>query len=116
MRTSSPDDDFGAVLFTSLPSIATHQIDAFSPVLPPFLRGGEQGTVIGDYFIKRHGLELREADSFTGNRDGLQCKACGETYATAVNLRRHIGYCRILEKADGIPKSAGGGQQHVAKL
>ncbi|GMH85025.1 hypothetical protein TrST_g12839 [Triparma strigata] len=103
MRTNRPDDDYGAVLFTSLPSSVSHEIDEFSPILPPTLKK-RKGA---EFMIAGHGLENREADSRAGNRDGLQCLSCGESYGSWENLVRHIKYSRIVEKADAYPKQQG---------
>ena len=34
MRVSNPNDDLGAVLYTSLPSVVSHTIDSHSPIRP----------------------------------------------------------------------------------
>lgn len=81
----------------------SHDIDDFSPVLPPHLRKTKES----DFMLKDHGLENREADSRVGNRDGLQCLACGETYGSWENLVRHVKYSRIVEKNDGYEKQNG---------
>ncbi|KAL7530704.1 hypothetical protein ACHAXR_003634, partial [Thalassiosira sp. AJA248-18] len=107
MRVSMPNDDLGAVLYTSIPTCATHHIDYHSPILPPSKRrfGPEDGRVPRKYGFVRdsHGLDLRENDSYTGSADGLQCVVCGETYGTVANLIQHIKYNQHTEKHDEVP-------------
>jgi len=107
MRVSVPNDDLGAVLYTSIPSQATHHIDYHSPILPPSKQtlGPEDGRVCGDsgFVIDPSGLNLRENDSYTGSQDGLRCVICGETYGTVSNLIQHIRYNQHLENHDGVP-------------
>mmetsp|Transcript_25365 Transcript_25365/g.41602 ORF Transcript_25365/g.41602 Transcript_25365/m.41602 type:complete len:349 (+) Transcript_25365:109-1155(+) len=107
MRVSMPNDDLGAVLYTSIPTCATHHIDYHSPILPPAKRklGPEDGRVTQDsgFVMDRCGLDLRENDSYTGGQDGLRCVICGETYGTVANLIQHIRYNQHTEKHDDVP-------------
>ena len=106
MRISIPNDDLGAVLYTSVPSIAVHHIDYQSPLCPPSKRnlGPEDGRVDNDDFVMNHcGLNLRENDSYTGSQDGLRCVICGETYGTVANLIQHIRYNQHVERHDDVP-------------
>ena len=106
MRISIPNDDLGAVLYTSVPSIAVHHIDYQSPLCPPSKRnlGPEDGRVdITDFVMNPCGLNLRENDSYTGGQDGLRCVICGETYGTVANLIQHIRYNQHMERHDDVP-------------
>lgn len=93
MRLLRPNDDLGGVLFTSVPTVVTHHIDAYSPLTPPYLRDS-------DNLVQRNGLALREVDRMVENCGGIPCPVCGETYGTYLNLQRHIEYNRLLEAAD----------------
>ena len=53
MRILHPNDEFGAALFTSIPTTVTHHIDAYSPVAPAHIR--KRANV-----VHGHGLCLRE--------------------------------------------------------
>ena len=90
LRIFRPNDEFNAALFTSVPSRIIHHIDSYSPLLPPQYR--DEGIV--DSF----GLALREMDSWTGNREGLPCPTCGETFSTNDRLLRHIRSYQLIEK------------------
>ena len=79
MRILQPNDEFGAPLFTSIPANVTHQIDAFSPLAPIRMRKKVK-------YLPHAGLSLREADQVSGNRDGVLCPVCGETFGTMVSL------------------------------
>eukprot|EP00578_Thalassiosira_sp_NH16_P032837 CAMPEP_0181082428 /NCGR_PEP_ID=MMETSP1071-20121207/3616_1 /TAXON_ID=35127 /ORGANISM="Thalassiosira sp., Strain NH16" /LENGTH=413 /DNA_ID=CAMNT_0023164013 /DNA_START=380 /DNA_END=1621 /DNA_ORIENTATION=- len=107
MRVSMPNDDLGAVLYTSIPTCATHHIDYHSPLQPPLKRrlGPEDGRVMRDtgFVVDSCGLDLRENDSYTGGQDGLRCVICGETYGTVANLVQHIRYNQHTEKHDDVP-------------
>ena len=106
MRISMPNDDLGAVLYTSIPTKAVHHIDYQSPLNPPRKRkfGPEDGRVDDSNFVMSPcGLNLRENDSYTGGQDGLRCAICGETYGTAANLIQHIRYSQHLERHDDVP-------------
>lgn len=107
MRVSMPNDDLGAVLYTSIPTRATHHIDYYSPIQPPSKRklGPEDGRVRRDtgFVMDSCGLDLRENDSYTGGQDGLRCVICGETYGTVANLIQHIRYNQHTEKHDEVP-------------
>jgi len=93
MRILRPNDDLGAMMFTSIPANVTHHIDAYSPLVPPEMRRKVN-------VMNNGGLELREVDDMTGSRNDICCPVCGETYGTFANLERHIAYLKLLEDAD----------------
>lgn len=107
MRVCKPNDDYGAFLYTSIPTTCAHHIDLYSPILPPVLRkmGPENGRVKLDsgFVMNPCELALRENDSYVGGRDGLRCVICGESYGTVANLIQHIRYNQHMEKHDGVP-------------
>lgn len=107
MRASKPNDDWGELLHTSIPSTVTHHIDYYSPISPPSKQklGPEDGRLNRDsgFVIDPCGLSLREGDSSTGGQDGLRCVICGETYGTVANLMQHIRYNQHMEKHDDVP-------------
>ena len=96
MRILQPDDELGAPLFTSIPANVTHEIDAFSPLAPMKMRKSVK-------YLPHSGLPLREADQFCGNRDGVLCPVCGETFGTMDSLKRHVQYQQLCEQNDGFP-------------
>lgn len=96
MRLVQPNDELGAMLFTSVPSTVTHHIDAYSPLTPMHLRDDEN-------LVQRHGLALREVDRMVENNGGIPCPVCGETYGTFQNLNRHIKYNSLTESHDKVP-------------
>lgn len=108
MRVSKPNDDWGELLYTSVPACVSHHIDYYSPISPPSKKlGPEDGRLKSDSGFVMHpcGLTLRENDSYTGGQDGLRCVICGETYGTVLNLEQHIRYQQLVEKHDDIPVS-----------
>jgi len=92
MRILHPNDEFGAALFTSIPTTVTHHIDAYSPVAPAHIRKGAN-------VVHGHGLCLREVDDLTESRTGVTCPVCGEAYGTLENLKKHVHYNKLLEEA-----------------
>jgi len=89
MRILQPDDELGAMLYTSIPLNVTHQIDAFSPLLPKYHSSRIHRMDGG-------GLALREIDQRI-NSSGLHCPACGDSYGSRSQLKRHIQYNAMLE-------------------
>lgn len=96
MRLLQPDDELGSFLFTSVPATVSHHIDVYSPLAPAHLKDSLN-------VVQRNGLALREVDRMVENSGGIPCPICGETYGTFENLKKHIDYSRLLEKADNIP-------------
>jgi len=96
MRLLQPNDELGAPLFTSIPANVTHSIDAFSPLAPMRMRNSVK-------YLPHSGLPLREADQFCGNRDGVLCPVCGETFGTMDSLKRHVQYQQLCEQNEGFP-------------
>uniref|UniRef100_A0A7S4QR08 C2H2-type domain-containing protein n=1 Tax=Ditylum brightwellii TaxID=49249 RepID=A0A7S4QR08_9STRA len=119
MRITNPDDELGAFMFASVPHSVSHHIDAYSPILPPSRRGAyEDGKIhIHSGFVcDSAGLNLREMDSLVGNRAGLQCTVCGETYTTTQNLVRHIRSCQFDEERDNYPIKGSHRELDVASI
>lgn len=96
MRLLQPNDELGAVVFTSIPATVTHHIDAYSPLAPAHLRDKVN-------IVERNGLALREVDRMVENIGGIPCPVCGETYGTFENVQRHIHYNKLVESNDNIP-------------
>ena len=96
MRIMKPNDELGAVIFSSVPFNATHHIDCYSPLAPEHLKEDLN-------YMQGHGLTLREADQMAGSNAACSCPVCGETFETFENLQRHIRFNKILEEADNKP-------------
>lgn len=100
LRIFSPNDELTSPLFSSIPSLITHHIDSYSPLMPSTYRPKEEassnrpGDMVGSY-----GLSLREVDCWTGNRDrGIPCSVCGVGFSTYDKLWNHIRNYQIMEK------------------
>ncbi|GBG31828.1 Inward rectifier potassium channel 2 [Hondaea fermentalgiana] len=105
MRLINPDDELGANLFLSVPCTVVHEIDQWSPLLPPTLRR-EHWQTHDDGFVHNQAnryrypnVNLREADAAVAGRNGAQCPVCGTTFYTDEHLLRHIRYQQYLEGA-----------------
>jgi len=94
LRTISPNDETGAMLFLSWPSIVRHEIDAYSALHPNMLH---------KFRLPGTGLFLREADSRTGNVEQIICPICSESYGEIDRLRAHVQYNQLVETFDNIP-------------
>ena len=62
LRTIQPNDELGALLFLSVPTVMAHHIDIYSILHPP-----------RDTPVNASGITLRQADSAIGNREGMLC-------------------------------------------
>jgi len=96
MRTVQPSDDLNPPLLTSIPSTIIHQIDAYSPLLPPQFRDKYN-------LVSSNGLQLREIDSYVSARDLVPCPVCGCNFGTYKRLKSHIMNSRIMEEEDEWP-------------
>jgi hypothetical protein len=92
LRILQPDDEMGAMLFLSVPSVVSHQIDLYSILHPPHPTP-----------VAPAGLNLRQADSLNGSRDDVICPVCGESYGTYKRWRNHVMFSRIVEEKDDYP-------------
>lgn len=98
MRTYSPDDDMGGVLFLSWPNTISHEIDVHSPLYPPFAKKKEK-----KYRLASGSLNLRNADSYTGSVEQFCCPVCSEVYGDMDRLRNHVKFNQLIESSDDIP-------------
>jgi len=103
MRLINPNDETGSSLFLSVPCIVVHEIDQWSPLLPPILRR-EHWHAHDDGFVHNFAnryqypnLALREADSSAESRSGAQCPVCGWVGPTDEHLLRHVRYAQFME-------------------
>ena len=81
LRILQPDDELGGMLFLSVPTVVSHQVDVYSILHPPV-----------ETPIRPCGLLLRSVDSETCNREEMICPVCGESYGTYERLAksRHV--------------------------
>ena len=93
LRILQPDDDLGAMLFLSFPSVVSHNIDMYSLLHPP----------VASFLMKPKGLVLRQVDGQTNNRDDIICPVCGESYGTFDRWLNHVRYQQIAEEKDDFP-------------
>jgi len=92
LRVLQPDDELGGMLFLSVPSVCSHQIDVYSMLHPP-----------KETPVPSAGLRLRSADSVTCGREDVICPICGESYGTYERWRKHVMFQRIVEEKDDYP-------------
>jgi hypothetical protein len=103
LRITLPNDELGAMLCTSIPSHVSHHIDLYSPLLPPQFRPRNLDQSFCN-IVTNSGLSLREVDSYTGNRDGIICPVCCESYGTFERFKKHVRYNKMLENYCDIPE------------
>lgn len=92
LRVSQPNDELGGMLFLSVPTVFTHQVDIYSTLHPP------KATPVNP-----SGIILRQADSAIGSREEFVCPICGESYGTHERWRNHVKFQRVIEEKDGYP-------------
>ena len=92
LRLLQPNDEFGGMLFLSVPTVIAHHVDVYSLLHPPV-----------DTPVRPSGLVLRSVDSETCNREDIVCQVCGESYGSYDRWRTHVLYQRIIEEKDGFP-------------
>lgn len=79
LRLLQPNDEVGAPLFLSLPSVISHHIDPYSALHPP-----------STLPVATAGLNLRQVDSLISNREEVCCPICGESYGTHQRFVNHV--------------------------
>jgi hypothetical protein len=94
LRLIQPNDEFGSMLFLSLPAVASHHVDLYSLLHPPRVTPVNPG-----------GLILRQADSSISSRQEVICPVCGEDYGTHERWVAHVKYM-IISETVGKPKQA----------
>lgn len=91
-------NDLGAMLYLSLPSQVVHAMDAYSPMVPK-----SKLKCLASPTVPQDGLNLRQIDGSTNNRDDVCCPVCGESYGTAERFIKHGKYQQMMETHDGVP-------------
>jgi hypothetical protein len=86
LRLLQPNDEFGSMLFLSLPAVASHHVDIYSLLHPPRVTP-----------VNPSGLTLRQADSAISSRQEVICPICGEDYGTYERWVSHVKYMIIVE-------------------
>jgi hypothetical protein len=94
LRLHSPNDELGAMLYTSFPTELNHHVDSHSALSPRKM----------PLVMDSQGLGLRSLDSSTASREEIECPVCGEAYGTYERLWKHVQYNRIVEEKDDYPR------------
>ena len=95
LRIIQPNDELGAMLFSSWPTVVSHHIDLYSLLHP-------NDTTLPP--LNPSGLVLRQCDSSTANREEVICPVCGESYGTYERWIRHVKFQKIVEEKDNYPQ------------
>jgi hypothetical protein len=93
LRILQPNDELGATLFLSFPSIVSHNIDLYSLLHPP----------TETFLMKPKGLVLRQVDGDTSNRDDVSCPICGEAYGNFERWLTHVRFQQVIETKEEYP-------------
>ena len=94
LRLLQPDDELGATLFLSFPTVVSHHMDLYSMLHPP--REDVEGVLPS-------GLILRQVDSSTASREEVICPICSESYGTHNRWTQHVRYQQMVERKEGYP-------------
>ena len=94
LRLLQPNDELGATLFLSFPTVVSHHLDVYSMLHPPREDAGG---------ILPCGLILRQVDSATANREEVICPVCSESYGTHERWTQHVKYQQMVERKDNYP-------------
>lgn len=94
MRLSQPSDELGSMLLLMLPSRVVHQIDAWSPLLPPsMLPKAPEGSSLSSYHFPE--VRQRQMDSDQGMRLIVECAVTGEGFSTEAAHKAHHTNCNM---------------------
>ena len=109
-------DEMSGMLYLAVPNTILHEVDAWSPLLPPRVAadrrrqqrqrnafdpaGGGLGASFGS-FTSYPMPPQRAIDREVGGNTGCACAACGETFETLEVLRHHIRYSLVEDRLSG---------------
>lgn len=93
LRILQPDDELGAMLFSSWPTVVSHHVDLYSLLHPHDMTPP----------LPQAGLVLRQSDSTTASREEVICPVCGESYGSYERWMRHVNFQKIVEEKDDYP-------------
>jgi hypothetical protein len=94
LRLLQPNDEYGGMLFLSMPSVVSHHVDMYSLLHPP---------PPGGHPVESGGLVLREVDSAACNREEVVCPVCSEGYGTHERFVKHVRYNQLCERVGKFP-------------
>lgn len=96
MRLIDPCDEYGGVLYPSIPSTVSHHIDVNSPLNP----------CIQSCFHNNNNAKLslgKSSEDSKTEEQSLSCPVCGSSFDKIANLQKHIRYRAIQERHAGLP-------------
>jgi hypothetical protein len=94
LRLLQPNDEYGGMLFLSMPSIVSHHVDCYSLLHPP---------PPGGHHVDSGGLVLRQIDSAACNREEVVCPICSEAYGTHERYVKHVRFQQLWEQESDVP-------------
>ncbi len=80
LRLNHPNDELGGMLLLMLPSTVVHEIDAWSPLLPPSCRPKSNGSSMNTHTWPD--VHLRRGDFEQGQSSLIECAVSGEQFST----------------------------------
>ena len=95
VRVLQPNDEFGSMLFLSLPAVASHHIDMYSLLHPPRVTP-----------IDPSGLTLRQVDAVISSRLEVLCPVCAQNFGTYERWVSHMKYMVIMEGVGDIQRKS----------
>ena len=95
IRILQPNDEFGSMLFLSLPAVASHHIDIYSLLHPPRVTP-----------IDPSGLTLRQVDAAISSRLEVMCPVCAQNFGTYERWVCHMKYMVIMESVGDVKRKS----------
>jgi len=98
-RLAQPDDQINGWLLLMLPNVVVHQLDAWSPLLPPSCQPRRNRDTRKPHDpmcgYKWPEMEQRQMDATSGNRSLINCAATGETFNSEWTHQAHHATDRL---------------------
>jgi hypothetical protein len=110
LRINQPDDQLGGMLLLMLPTLVTHQVDPWSPLMPPGCMATNSKSMNSYAFPD---VFQRANDAEQGQFTFVECDISGEGFSTEEAHRRHHqneGYvypCSSTPEVMGVEKIMG---------
>ena len=123
MRLVHPDDNLGGMLLICMPALIVHEVDQWSPLMPPAtnllemrrLKRAKEGKAPAPTWLDANPRTAynfpeilnRRVDAEQGAWDMFECKVCGETYNTLEQWQTHIKASIRDEEVENLDQQRG---------